>query len=199
MDPSEIFSYFQKEKERKNLEKIPKDFYYKILDFMKKNKKQLEVYKSDTKEYMELVRNIENIKDTIFTLIMIRLSKIISMVQLEIKENLNIVDQNNLTEEEKVFYNIFKSLLKSYKENIINKILNGEEILIDRIYEDISKNVVVSAPKIDKNVILIKNELPKIIGPNGKVYGPFKSGDILIVNKSFAEKIESIKAGTKIL
>jgi len=195
MDISDIVTYLQKEKEKKTLQNLQKDFYVKVSELLKKYKKQLEAYKSDSKEYREVVATIDRLKESLSELINIRIGKIISNTLLEVKEDLNIISEDFLEEEEKLLYSLIKKILKSYKENIENKIINGEEIDINKFFSDISINASLYQNKIDKKIIIIKNQLPKIVGPNGKIYGPFKVGDIIISNNNFAEKLENTGIG----
>jgi len=195
MDISDIVTYLQKEKEKKTLQNLQKDFYVKVSELLKKYKKQLEAYKSDSKEYREVIATIDRLKETLSELINIRISKIINNTILEVKEDLNIISEDFLEEEEKLLYSLIKKILKSYKENIQNKIINGEEIDINKFFSDININISLYQNKIDKKIIIIKNQLPKIVGPNGKIYGPFKVGDIIISNNNFAEKLENTGIG----
>jgi hypothetical protein len=194
MDISDIITYLQKEKEKKTLQNLQKDFYVKVSELLKKYKKQLEAYKSDSKEYRQVVATIDRLKESLSELINIRISKIINNTVLEVKEDLNIISEDFLEEEEKLLYSLIKKILKSYKENIQNKIINGEEIDINKFFSDININVSYQN-KIDKKIVTIKNQLPKIVGPNGKIYGPFKVGDIIILNNNFAEKLENTGIG----
>jgi hypothetical protein len=195
MDISDIVTYLQKEKEKKTLQNLQKDFYVKVSELLKKYKKQLEAYKSDSKEYREIIATIDRLKETLSELINIRISKIINNTVLEVKEDLNIISEDFLEEEEKLLYSLIKKILKSYKENIQNKIINGEEIDINKFFSDINMNISLYQNKIDKKIVIIKNQLPKIVGPNGKIYGPFKVGDIIILNSNFAEKLENTGIG----
>jgi hypothetical protein len=195
MDISDIITYLQKEKEKKTLQNLQKDFYVKVSELLKKYKKQLEAYKSDSKEYREVIATIDRLKESLSELINIRISKIMSNTVLEVKEDLNIISEDTLGEEEKLLYSLVKKILKSYKENIQSKIINGEEIDINKFFSDININVSLYQNKIDKKIVVIKNQLPKIVGPNGKIYGPFKVGDIIILNNNFAEKLENTGIG----
>ncbi|BFI73041.1 hypothetical protein YN1_0280 [Nanoarchaeota archaeon] len=198
MDISDIFTQLQREKERKNLEKLQKDFYIKISEMIKRYKKQLELYKVDSKEYRDLNSTIYKIKESVYELINIRIEKIVKMTLLEVKENLNAIPEENLEEEEKLLYKILKNLLVSFKNNITDKIVEGEEIDVNNFFNSIGKEVIISQDKVDKEILIIKNDLPKIVGPNGKIYGPFKVGDILFIEKSLAEKMENVKIGKRI-
>ena len=198
MDISDIVTYLQKEKEKKTLQNLQKDFYVKVSELLKKYKKQLEAYKSDSKEYREIITTMDRLKETLSELINIRISKIINNTLLEVKEDLNIISEDFLEEEEKLLYSLVKKILKSYKENIQNRIINGEEIDINKFFSDININISLYQNKIDKKIVIIKNQLPKIVGPNGKIYGPFKVGDIIILNNNFAEKLENTGIGKTI-
>ena len=195
MDISDIITYLQREKEKKTLQNLQKDFYVKVSELLKKYKKQLEAYKSDSKEYREVVATIDRLKESLSELINIRISKIINNTVLEVKEDLNIISEDFLEEEERLLYSLIKKILKSYKENIQNKIINGEEIDINKFFSDINMNISLYQNKIDKKIVIIKNQLPKIVGPNGKIYGPFKIGDIIILSNNFAEKLENTGIG----
>jgi len=195
MDISDIITYLQREKEKKTLQNLQKDFYVKVSELLKKYKKQLEAYKSDSKEYREVIATVDRLKESLSELINIRISKIINNTVLEVKEDLNIISEDFLEEEEKLLYSLIKKILKSYKENIQNKIINGEEIDINKFFSDINMNISLYQNKIDKKIVIIKNQLPKIVGPNGKIYGPFKVGDIIILNNNFAEKLENTGIG----
>ena len=195
MDISDIITYLQKEKEKKTLQNLQKDFYVKVSELLKKYKKQLEAYKSDSKEYREVIATVDRLKESLSELINIRISKIMNNTVLEVKEDLNIISEDFLEEEEKLLYSLIKKILKSYKENIQNKIINGEEIDINKFFSDINMNISLYQNKIDKKIVIIKNQLPKIVGPNGKIYGPFKLGDIIILNNNFAEKLENTGIG----
>ena len=195
MDISDIITYLQKEKEKKTLQNLQKDFYVKVSELLKKYKKQLEAYKSDSREYREVIATVDRLKESLSELINIRISKIINNTVLEVKEDLNIISEDFLEEEERLLYSLIKKILKSYKENIQNKIINGEEIDINKFFSDININISLYQNKIDKKIVIIKNQLPKIVGPNGKIYGPFKVGDIIILNNNFAEKLENTGIG----
>jgi len=195
MDISDIITYLQKEKEKKTLQNLQKDFYVKVSELLKKYKKQLEAYKSDSKEYREVIATVDRLKESLSELINIRISKIINNTVLEVKEDLNIISEDFLEEEEKLLYSLIKRILKSYKENIQNKIINGEEIDINKFFSDININISLYQNKIDKKIVIIKNQLPKIVGPNGKIYGPFRVGDIIILSNNFAEKLENTGIG----
>ena len=195
MDISDIITYLQKEKEKKTLQNLQKDFYIKVSELLKKYKKQLEAYKSDSKEYREVIATIDRLKESLSELINIRIGKIINNTVLEVKEDLNIISEDFLEEEEKLLYTLIKKILKSYKENIQNKIINGEEIDINKFFSDINMNISLYQNKIDKKIVIIKNQLPKIVGPNGKIYGPFKVEDIIVLNSNFAEKLENTGIG----
>jgi len=195
MDISDIITYLQREKEKKTLQNLQKDFYVKVSELLKKYKKQLEAYKSDSKEYREVIATIDRLKESLSELINIRISKIINNTVLEVKEDLNIISEDFLEEEERLLYSLIKKILKSYKENIQNRIINGEEIDINKFFSDINMNSSLYQNKIDNKIVIIKNQLPKIVGPNGKIYGPFKIGDIIILNNNFAEKLENTGIG----
>jgi len=66
------------------------------------------------------------------------------------------IPAENLTEEEKSFFDEVVNLLKARKENFQRILSRGEEVTL----------------------IVFKEDVPSFVAIDGKTYGPFKKGDI---------------------
>jgi DNA replication initiation complex subunit (GINS family) len=140
MNLSDFNNFLEEEKKRqKMLQKIQKDFYIKMSNMLKIYKIQIDTYKTDSKEYIEALNLFNKLKDDLNKLMNIRIRKIIDIALLEINNNLTILSDDYLSDEENALYNIIKKTLKSYKENVINKLINGEDIDKYKYYVDIKQ------------------------------------------------------------
>jgi len=187
-----LFSNLKAEKKQTSIkpEKLPKNYFKLVSEEIRKIKKQIEKSDPNSEETQKLKENLNNIKILFKDLILIRLQKIINCVILQNKENLNIINEEELEEEEKIIYKIFNKTISTYIKDVVNKLLEGEtpneEVLLKILSEeDIAKKKVK-----DKKIILITTEfLPKILAPGGKTYGPFFKNDIVILPNTLAEKL----------
>jgi len=187
-----LFSNLKAEKKQTSIkpEKLPKNYFKLVSEEIRKIKKQIEKSDPNSEETQKLKENLNNIKVLFKDLILIRLQKIINCVILQNKENLNIINEEELEEEEKIIYKIFNKAISAYIKDVINKLLEGEtpneEVLLKILSEeDIAKKKVK-----DKKMVLITTEfLPKILAPGGKTYGPFFKNDIVILPNTLAERL----------
>lgn len=185
-----IFSLLEKEKKKPKPEKIQKNFLRKLSDDLKKMKNQIKKLSEESGETKNLLEQYERIREIVEVLLLRRLEKIVNISLLEIRENLKIIEDDDLDNEEKALYEIIKAVLQSYKEFVIEKILNGENIEIEKIYEKIESTMKKKSRKTNVEILVITTDLPqKIVGPNGKIYGPLFNDEILIVHKDFADKL----------
>lgn len=196
IDIKELYSILEKEKRtNQKLIKLPENYIKKIKTEIEKLEKQLYNLDKDSEEYRQYYRNLENIKALFYDLLMVRFMKILSISELEIKNNMQILDQSLLQDFEIDLYNIIKTLLLYIKD-----FANGKEVEKDILVNNLEK--ILKKEKLEKNysVILIANDFNnKLIGPNNKLYGPFKKNDIIIVNRDFGDKLEKASLGKKIL
>ncbi len=133
------------------------------------------------------------------------------MMQEEYKKLIDIIKEKlaagEIIEEIRKLEEILKDITEKKhetKEELHKKLISKEYELIKQLYESIHKyNIRVSSergiyseealkyvklPREEKYpshyyVGLVMKEIPKFKGVNGKVYGPYKPGDIILINE----------------
>ncbi len=133
----------RKEKSEPTLSKIPSNFFEISKEYLERKRKMIK----DKKDEYE-VRNIKRVLEDIFNT---REKKIINFALLAARTDISI---ENLTEEEKEFFEKIKDLIKKRR-----------------------KNVLISLSENNKVRVKFLQDMPKFIGMDEVTYGPFKSGD----------------------
>ncbi|MCS7093904.1 MAG: hypothetical protein RMJ18_01855 [Candidatus Aenigmarchaeota archaeon] len=167
------FEYLRKilneEKNSSNLTKIPSNFYELVEEYIK-GKMKLAKEKKDEIE----IRNIRRIVENIFS---IRERKILNFAVMNARVGVKV---SNLTKEEEEFFNKVVALIKDRRKMIVEKM-----------------DEIIEGKKDLEKMIVFRQDFPSFVGVDGKVYGPFKKGDIarlpkenmsLLVEKGVAEE-----------
>lgn len=171
-----LFELLQKEKTRKELQKLDKDFYQKFLKYLEEKililnsqKSKDSIFSTETKKTEKQVENIKKIVEDIYER---RERKIIEAALFSARNSKEgQITSPMLQEEISLFKHLTKSL-KDSRENILSNLLQGKlpEIKAKALKSEINK----------KNNTLIRflAAVPKFMGPNNEVYGPFEKEDI---------------------
>ncbi|MFQ6065339.1 MAG: hypothetical protein ACE5L6_07670 [Candidatus Bathyarchaeia archaeon] len=157
---NELYEVWKKEKESTEIQKLGKDFYTKLADYVKKIREESRMLDKKTVKGRLLEREHKNVKRMTEELVQLRYQKAMSK-SIEGKT----VPKELLTEEESKFHGELLPLAEAY-QTFLEGILRGR---------------VSSAKRREKSKkILVRflHEIPAIIGSDMKTYGPFKSEDI---------------------
>jgi len=150
--------------------KLPENFYSAVSDYVSQKRKMKE---EDRRTVLE-TKNIERLVEDIFNR---RERKIINYSIISARTG---IEPENLSEEEKEFYQKLVDIIKKRRESDLKKIL-GEE-----------KEEIVS-------MVIFKEDVPQFVGVDEKNYGPFKKGDIaklpeenmkLLIEKTIVEEFK---------
>lgn len=150
--------------------KLPENFYSAVSDYVSQKRKMKE---EDRRTVLE-TKNIERLVEDIFNR---RERKIINYSIISARTG---IEPENLSEEEKEFYQKLVDTIKKRRESDLKKIL-GEE-----------KEEIVS-------MVIFKEDVPQFVGVDEKNYGPFKKGDIaklpeenmkLLIEKTIVEEFK---------
>lgn len=179
----ELFEVWKKEVENPELQSLPKDFYTRLSNYVKKLNEEKRMIDEKSIRGKLLLKEEENVKKMISDLIHIRYRKIMMMAAK--KESIPLT---SLTSEEE---NLYDGLLLQAEacEEMLENILHGQKPRIERILKNRGFMVV-----------RILKEIPsQIKGTDMKNYGPFKPEDIVmlpeenakaLIKRGAAEKIE---------
>lgn len=151
------------------LTKLPEGFYEKVKEY-------LELKKSLEKEGRKIATEVRNVEKLIKTIFSKREKKIVDAALKFFDSN---VIPENMTEEEREFFDKIVRLVEERRNKTLSKILLGERKV--------------------KKLIVFEEDVPQFVGVDEKIYGPFKKGDIaslpeenmkLLIEQGLARELE---------
>ena len=197
--PEEIITFdlirkIQREEQaHPKLTKLPENFYASVATYVTQ-KKKLIASKEDKRSSLE-IKSIENLIEDIFNR---RERKIINTA---INSARTGIPPENMTDEERAFYDGLLAFIKGRRDNILKNILEESVLEIkeqpaEKIGEKIEESVketaeILSAVRpiipasigaiganLGVSLIVFKEDVPSFVGSDMLSYGPFKKGDI---------------------
>ncbi len=190
-----LFEILQKEKARKELQKLEENFNSNFIRYLDEKASILNSQKSKdsifSNEVQKTEKQVENIRKIIKDLYERRERKIVEAALFSSRNPKKVqqLESAMLPEEKDLFENLTKNLSNS-RELILGNLLEGKK-------PEINNNGIVK----EEGNILIKftSAVPKFIGPDENTYGPFEREDVsslpiqisaILVSKKRAEKLE---------
>lgn len=155
----ELFEAWKKEKESTEIQSLPRDFYAKLADYMKKMREERRMLDEKTTRANLMQRELENVEKMIEELVQIRYEKALKQILAE-----KTMPKQILTEEAKL-YQEFLPLAESYR-TFLKNMLRGRLSSVER----------KEKPKLV--LVRLLRSVPAIIGSDLKTYGSFKPEDI---------------------
>ncbi|RLG59768.1 MAG: hypothetical protein DRN95_01305 [Candidatus Hydrothermarchaeota archaeon] len=167
----------RKEKTSPYLQKIEKNFYDELAALMR----EVYIKREDCseEELPKFLAELENLRNIIIELYEAREKKIVSNALYYVRTGEKI-ELENLSKEEEKFLKKIVEIIKSHRENILDKTLKGK-------IEDEKESKEEKKTEIPTITVRILKDLPPIVGIDGKIYGEFKVEDIVTLPKPNAE------------
>ena len=199
-----LFELLKRERERADLQKLEPSFYSDTINYIKDKKKILEA-KSDSlftvEEKKKTERQLDNIYKILKELYERREKKIISLALDKSRTKSNLIDTTALMKEEKVFFDAMTNILDTYRDEILNSVLNEKMPFMQALSVTKPSMEFKTALELKKPTKLVRflSHIPKFVGPELEEYGPFEEEDIanlpaevadVLINKSKAEEIK---------
>ena len=157
---SSLHEAWRKERENTEIQKLTKDFYTKLADYVKKIKEERRMLDKKAVKGRLMEREYRNVKKMIKELVQLRYKKALRKAVAG-----KTVPKEFLTEEETKLHGEILPLAEAYQA-FVEDILRGRVTDIER------------KGKSKKMLVRFLHEIPAIIGSDMKTYGPFKSEDI---------------------
>ncbi len=190
-----LYELLMREKSRADLQKMDKDFFNDVIKYIKDKKEILESQKSKentfaSKEIERTTTQLDSIYKILKELYEKRENKIINLAMLNSRSKTNI-DISLFLPEEIRFYESIKNDLNSYRDGILNNLLQGK-------FPAFKEPKTIKSNFEDKTLVRFINHVPKFVGGNGFAYGPFEEEDIanlpsdvakLLIEKGRAEEV----------
>jgi len=144
----ELIRRIQREEQRgPKLTKLPKDFYKNVNGYLQQKRK------AENRKVILEMKNVERLIEDVFNR---RERKILNQAIIAARTN---IPPENLTDEEKEFFDILVKSIKERRREVLN------EILAEKKEEFVS-------------MVAFNEDTPEFVGADEKIYGPFKKGDI---------------------
>jgi len=159
----ELYEAWRKEKENAEVQPLPKDFFTRLAQYVKKLKEEGRMLDEKTIRARLLLQESKNVKKLSEDLIRLRYEK--NLRKVIVGES--IAKESFSEEEEKLFKELTTSQ-ESY-QGFLKGILSGRS----------PSPEVKDRPK--KQVLRFLHEVPSIIGADLKPYGPFRPEDVASV------------------
>ena len=151
---------WRKERESTEIQKLTKDFYAKLADYVKKIKEESRMLDKKTVKGKLLEQEHKNARRMIEELVQLRYRKALRKAVAG-----KTVPKEFLTEEEAKLHGEILPLAEAYQAFV-------EDVLRGRVSDIKGKG------KSKKMLVRFLHEIPAIIGSDMKTYGPFKSEDV---------------------
>jgi len=177
----ELYEAWKKEKENAEIQRLPRNFYDRIAEYVKKMREERRMLDKKTTKARLLKHEFKSVKNMTEDLIRLRYDK--AMTRSLAGET---VAREVLTEEEEKLYGEILPLAEAYQA-FLRDILQGRLSHIEK------------GEKPKRMLLRFVQEIPAIVGSDMKTYGPFGPEDIatlpsenarILIKKGVAMEVE---------
>jgi len=182
-----LYEILRKEKTSSELQKLDENFFQNVVKYIREKSEILESQKKKTSifasvEIVKTQKQLENIKRILKELYERRENKILQLALFssrtsQKKENMGLL------KEEKNFHQKVENILTSYRKDILFKILSKK---LPKIEEP--KDIKIENENKNKTkLVRFLHSLPKFVGDDLNIYGPFEAEDITNLHHKVAK------------
>ncbi|MAG15832.1 hypothetical protein CMO88_02115 [Candidatus Woesearchaeota archaeon] len=178
-----IFEILMREKSKEELQKLSPEFFKDLVKYVSDKRKSASSEATDTfslEEKERASKQLQNIKRMMTELYERREKKIMNMSMIRSRTGADIIDTTPLLSEEKMFFDAIVAQLDYYRNSILFKLLNAQPMSAEEKPE---------IPETKKNTKLIRflHDVPKFVGKELEVYGPFVEEDMANIPSEMAD------------
>jgi DNA replication initiation complex subunit (GINS family) len=185
-----LFDLLRRERSRNELQELEKTFYDDVKTYL--NEKEAMLKSEDKKftsraEQEKIKIQIKNARKIIKELYETREKKILHLAESKVKSDGLLMKTSSLLDKEKDLFDETVTLLKKYKLDILSKIVDLEQDYAEsrlrleskaETSQDISfEEKAKQKSQSDEIKITLNTSLPKFVGLDQKIYGPFNKGE----------------------
>ncbi len=190
-----LFEILRKEKNQEDLQTLEQDFFVEVEKYVREKSDKLnenprlnEFMEGHEQQMNALRTQISNIKRLIRDIFERRERKIIEMAVNKAKTGSNIVDTSALLPQEKLFFEEQINTITKFIENNLNPSLG-----LQKPANDVSKpkdlNMAHSEENNELKKVKITEAVPKFVGVDLEVYGPYDTSDEIELNPEIADML----------
>jgi len=156
----ELYEAWEREKESVEIQRLPRNFYARLADYVKKIREEGRMLDEKTTKAKLMKRELKNVKSMVEEIFRLRYEKALKKAMAG-----EPVPKEILAEGEEKLHEQFFPLSESYQA-LLKDVLQGR---LSRLEKE-------EKPK--KMLVRFVQEIPAIVGSDMKTYGPFKPEDI---------------------
>lgn len=198
-----LYELLRREKSREELQDLHQTFFEDVINYLnEKNQillnteQKLDLFSSTEREKTKL--QLENIKKILKEFYERREKKIINIAINKSRTGSDIIDTSSMLQEEKKLFESLVETLDNSRTNILFKLLNRKSPAAKAEEQQITQEPPKAEEKTAMAVRFLK-AVPKFVGKELEIYGPFEEEDIarlpneiadVLIRKGRAEEIE---------
>ncbi len=189
-----LFELLRQEKNKEELQKLDYTFLLDAAAYIREKKraiehsqKTLDVFSIEEREKSE--KQLQNILKIVKELYDRREKKIVHMSINRARLGMNIVDTSNLLAEERGLFESLVSTLDNYRRMILGNVLSPPSQCFDNKPDNDKTNIInndnnnknetsAQLPPADTKMVRFLTAVPKFVGLDLEIYGPFAEDDI---------------------
>ncbi|MBI2667820.1 DNA replication complex GINS family protein [Candidatus Woesearchaeota archaeon] len=193
-----LYDILRREKYNQELQTLDKNFFEKVVKYLNEKKLILDSQQQKTSifastEIDKTKRQLESVNKILKELYEKRENKIIQL-SVSFSKTEDKPDLSALLPEEVGFFNSINEILNLYRNGILFKLLSHEVPKISK--EDKPKELKSHYKEKENKLLTFIKDIPKFIGDDLCIYGPFQKEDMASLPKEIAEILVS-KGGAK--
>ena len=189
-----LYELLRREKSRPEIQELDKNFFADVISYIKEKDSILASQKSKDsifaqQEIEKTKKQVENIQKIVRELYEKREGKILQLALLASRTSPQNLNLHSLLAEEKELYETMIESLSLFKKDILNNLLEAKTPVITKKQENQSKpkDINITIKGTQTKLVRILHPLPKFLGSDLEVYGPFEQEDAVNLPEKIAE------------
>lgn len=199
-----LFDLLRKEKSQEDLQKLSPDFMDKALEYLREKHSFIQQNESSdnifaSQELEKAKKQLDNTKRTLKELYDRREKKIANMAIISSRTGHEMADKSVILESEMHLYNQLNSILSSFRQSTLHNLMSIKEPCLPDIKKQEEPSEDEKEPEKSTKIVKFLHSVPKFVGKNLEVYGPFEPEDIANLPSEIADvlihkqRVEEIK------
>ncbi|MBI2664313.1 hypothetical protein HYX10_03150 [Candidatus Woesearchaeota archaeon] len=187
-----IFEILMREKSREDLQKLSPEILKDLVNYIAEKRKSIDTTATDTfslEEKERAAKQLQNIKRMLTELYERREKKILNMGLIRSRTGADIIDTSALLAEEKMLFDAVVAQLDYYRSNILYRLLNAQPTPPDEKPAELPK---------DAKLVRFLADVPKFVGKELEVYGPFVQEDMANLPAEIADVLVAKKRAEEV-
>ncbi len=184
-----IFEILMREKGRDDLQKLSPEFFAELVGYISEKRKAASTEATDSfslEEKERASKQLQNIGRMLVELYERREKKILNMSVIRSRTGADIIDTTSLLAEEKMLFDAIVAQLDYHRNKILFRILNAQPTAA--IEQAQGKS---AEQKGDTKLVRFLHSVPKFVGRELEVYGPFVEEDMANLPSDIADVLIS--------